>query len=190
MTSYTPYFTLSNIFNDPVLAFPAVGTLPAYTIPTRLTQLDVVTTNATLVEWSSGPVVDQPSNNAVGGNSWGEGVNQLPKLVMAGWIDTPAVEIEVPGMVGTAEVPGIIQDGFRMTYAEIIAMFYEGRTSTYNDYSSVTPGTYWQKVDPLYFRDPMGRVYNNPRIYTFTATRLEAQPFRTNFNMTLQLVGV
>lgn len=187
MAVFTPYFTQTSVYNSCMLALPASGSVPAMNVPMHLTTLDSVTVNSTLVPWTTGPVLDQPSNTAAGGSTFGLGINELPKLVIAGFIDTPSVVTTIAGQ--PYRVPNVIVDGLRVTYAEVIAMFYEGRTLTYTNSQSPTPGVYWERVDPLWFRDSTGRVYNTPRLYSFTASLIEGLPTRTNFNMTLQLVG-
>lgn len=178
-------FTTTPIFNRPAIRFPAAGTIGEIEIPIHITKLSSQDEGTTVIEVSAGALIDPASNLGSGGMAVSYGADKLSKVVLEGYIDTPATPL---GNLFTS-VPNIIIDGNRVNYAEIIAAYFEGRTST-------NSGGLWQQTYPKWFRDPFGRVYGNAgptgpvrfiRIYDFTAQRIEAVPGRTNITMTLQV---
>lgn len=66
-------------------------------------------------------------------------------------------------------------------YAEILIMMLEGRAN----YGGSDIG--WGRLDPLWYRDPWGRVYNSPRILDFTGSYVVGVPQRTQFTMALKI---
>lgn len=180
-------FTATPIFGRAALRFPGVGTIGEIEIPMHITKLSSQNEGSSVIEVTAGSIIDSTSNLSSGGASVSYGVDTLPKIAIEGFIDTP-VTITVSGGVETA-LPALIIDGFHVTYTEIIAAYYEGRTSTNSSGA-------WVHTLPRWFRDPFGRVYGDRtptgtlqviRIYDFTAARLEAVPGRNTFTMTLQV---
>jgi hypothetical protein len=343
------------IYNQCMLYYPAQAPFGAFGVPLHLTKLDSRNINPTTTQWNAGPLISETSNTAYGGGAIGYGTNQLPKLYIEGWIDSPYTYTPpttftntaptLPsnghwiGSVGTGgyqifstagdylnlptgvteseanvtgrhnwiteaesannnllQVPGnptqgigaciysnaasetvtyqfasawtgyvsvyaysdtgygriqtiqvgayaptsvnltvpqssawvqspvtvaaggsvsitvvetgtgnpviagvffdtgtpVFQTGLYitalappqwLTYPQIMAAYFSGTIGVPNSYNNR-----WATVDPTAYRDPYGRVYNSPRVLTFTAARTEAVPYRHTFTMTL-LIG-
>lgn len=166
----------TNVYNQPALAFkysPDIsipgGPSPVI-VPMTLTVSGVPTAASTPTQVIVTPIV-MPSGLVVGSNVLGDAPINQPRISLEGTMDTPLT------IDGTDHVPAIlVNNTIRITWAEYVVMCMEGRvTSTY---------TRW---DPLWYRDPFGRQYNNPRIVDFTAQYVEAVPGRTSFTMQLKV---
>lgn len=176
--AYRP-FTNTGIYNQCVLALPEAGDYAAREFEMHLTRYDNAAVNSTTVEVASGPMVDMNSSLGFGGNAIAYGVNQLPKLYFEGWFDTPyTVKSKADPMINL----GINVGGQMVNVAQYIAAYFQGTAAVVQAHDT------WSIVDPLWWRDPYGRQYTNPRVLTFTAERVEAVPYRHNFTMTL-LIG-
>ena len=171
MTLTWASFTTTPIYGSPALRLPSSGSIGEIEIPLHLSKLSPQVEGSQAGEITYGMVLDPTSNFGMGGTAVSLGANTLSKITMEGWIDNPLV------ITGNTALPGIVIGGYNLYYVEVIAAYFEGRT---------VPGQ-WGMVFPRWFRDPYGRVYAAPRIYDFTASRIEAVPQRTNFSMTLQV---
>lgn len=162
--------------NAPMISFPMIagmtiagGTPATVEIPLVLTAYTSVTRVPTTGLIGTIPIIDD--NFAYGGQTVSVGNIQLPKVSMEGHIDTPVTDS------GGWQLPNIVLSGRNLTYADLIAMYLEGRASAVG----------WRRIDPLWFRDPYGRTYNSPFIMDFTATYVEAVPGRNNFTLQLKV---
>lgn len=109
------------------------------------------------------------------------GVIELTKVTLEGEIDTPCT------LSGTYNVPTLTfeaEDIIRFTYGELIQAATDGSLQTGDTY---TPIGNWKRRDPLWFRDPFGRVYNSPRVLSFEASLVEQVPGRNTFSMTMKV---
>lgn len=165
-------FTTTPIFRRAALRFPASGTqaqneiplvLDDYKPPTRTPQTNVVT---------SIPHIES-ANTVYGGTFRSTGSSALNKITMSGYIETPT---QKTGDTTPYATPLLKVDNKAYTYADLIAMYIEGRLAGNRT-----------KVNPLWFRDPFGRVFTNPTIFDFTANYVEAVPGRTTFTMVLKV---
>lgn len=146
--------------NDPNVVIPLI--LTQYTSPNSGSKVGTIST------LPSTDVYD-PSNSAYGGLRVAEGGSELSKINLAGTIDTPAI------IGNTLALPYPSTGGVNATYGDLIAMYTEGRSNN------------WNRVDPLWYRDPYGRMYYTPRILTYQASYIEGVPTRLNFTMTLAI---
>lgn len=178
---YAP-FTSTPIYNQCAILLPPAGPFAYTAIPLHLTKMDNQSVTSTTVEWASGPVMDLASNTSSGGNAIGYGVNQLPRLAIEGWMDTPYT-VPTTGEDPPA-IPGVTIGGVIYNNPQILASYFDGRVLA----GTTQPLGPWIRVDPIWYRDPYGRCYATPRLLAFTATRIEAVPYRHNFTMSL-LVG-
>lgn len=173
-------------YDAPALAYPQISgiTVPAnlppdvananIVIPLLITTYSGPTRAPSVNQVPLLPLIDPKSNLAYGGNTLSLGVNQLAKIKMEGTIDTPGVETTVAGEPRKLNISSITAGTTKLTYGDLIALCLEGRVSaTYSRY------------DPIWFRDPFGRYYNNPRILDYQANYVEAVPNRTTFSITL-----
>lgn len=171
--------TQTSIYNQPVLNFAAIsglnvnGNTGAFSIPLVLTNITGASRKP-----KTNPVGVMPimyGTTSFGGQTLAQGPSEAAKMLLEGFIDTPTITV-VGTMTG--QLPNIVATGgVYLTYAEVIAMCFEGRANPVNGF--------WSKTDPIYFRDPYGRQYNSPGIIDFTSSYVEAVPGRTNFTMTL-----
>lgn len=171
---------VSPTYNSPQLVYPAIGANPALTIPLHITDYKVSTRNAKMNPITGLPLLHPLSNNAVRGVQIGAGTMELPKIVLAGHIDTPSETI------GVYRLPSFKWRGqvqvLRITYGDFIAMCMEGRANQFDT-------AIFSIIDPTHFRDPFGRMYYLPRVTSFTGSYLEGVPCRQNFQMTLNLTA-
>lgn len=114
------------------------------------------------------------TNLSYGGTTISEGNVELPKMQIEGTIDTPTED------AGKYRVSSVMLGGFRITYAEFILKCFEGTASTPT----------WRKIEPLRYRDPYGRIFENPRILDFSGNFVEAVPGRTAFSLQLQTINI
>jgi hypothetical protein len=116
-----------------------------------------------------------PEGLSYGGQVVTYGPHTLPRVVIEGFMDTPC------SRVGEYLTPQLIDtSGIRYTYAEVITMMLEGR-------ANYLVGGGWERLDPLWFRDPWGRLYLAPRILDFTSNYVEGIPERNQFTLTLKI---
>lgn len=116
-----------------------------------------------------------PKGLAFGGQIVGHPAHILPRISIEGFIDTPCTQ------QGEYFLPTIVDTmGIKYTYAEVIAMMLEGRANS-------DPAYGWERLDPLWYRDPWGRIYGGPRILDFSATYVEGVPERNQFTMVLKV---
>lgn len=173
------YTINTDITDSSQLVFPDISGLLlggfAYTpvvVPLTLTSYAPATRNAKVNEVGVLPIIT-PDNMAYSANTLLLGGTELPKITFEGFMDTPTVDFN------GWQLPELTLNEIRYTYADLIAMYVEGRAAQ-------TP-TGYGRVDPLSFRDPYGRVYDNPRILDFSASYVESVPGRNNFSMTLKV---
>lgn len=164
--------------NAPALAYPkAAGfTFPANLSPDTgdsnlvirmtLTTLGVVTRKAKVNVVQSSPILS--GSLAYGASTISQGAMEVPKLQVEGFIDTPSTTT-------TPILPQLTAGSINYSYAEYIAMCWDGSAGN------------WNRIDPAWFRDPYGRVYANPQVFDFTASYVEGIPGRTNFTMVLAI---
>lgn len=195
-------FTATPIYNKPALRYPQSGSIGEIEIPIHITKLTSQSEGSKVTEVAGGAMLDLASNLASGGMAVSYGANELPKIVLEGFIDTPfstsifngqlypagSVFPGVPTypsqpLFGTSVANAYSVDGNPLTYGEVVAAYFEGRTSLANTYFDVP----WQGISPRWFRDSYGRVYTNPRVIALTLQRIEAVPNRVQFTMTLQV---
>lgn len=162
--------------NRPQIVFPAITGLlvsgavaSPLTIPMTVTSYVPPKRNAKTELITSIPLLHTGSNLSYGGTTVAEGNVETAKISVEGFIDTPTIDS------GNYRLPYITLGGNNLHYADLIIGFIEGRWSVPT----------WQKINPTSFRDPYGRVYNNPRIWDFNATFVEGVPGRTNISLTL-----
>lgn len=112
---------------------------------------------------------------ALGTKTASAGVKELPKITIEGELDTPCTT------VGTFNIPSLkLSDpGPNLVYGQIIQMLTDGELSV--------EGVYHVRKDPAWFRDPLGRIYNNPRVLSFEASYVEQVPGRNTFTMTMKV---
>lgn len=133
------------------------------------------------------PILNPNSSGfSIGGKTLGYGTKELPKLQLEGRIDTPCSNSIVNGEV--LNIPDCKFNGMNVTYADLITAFLEGRANLQTtNLGGVSINNMWTRLNPTWFRDPQGRVYNDPKIISFTASYVEAVPGRVTFSMTLQV---
>lgn len=171
------YDTATTTYSQPEIAFPTISGLtnggvavtPTVYIPLLVTNYVAPTRAASVGTVGVIPIISN-KGLAYGGQAVMTGNLTLPKVKVEGHIDTPLIS-------NTNPLSNIQLNGFRLHYADLIAMYLEGRASAAG----------WERIDPSYFRDPYGRVFNNPRILDFNASYVEAVPGRTNFSLTLKV---
>lgn len=166
------YFPVSD------LTIAGITGTPGYFIPVHITSYTGVSKAPKLGVQNVIPIT-MPDNTSYGGSFVSEGGQELAKLSIDGYIDTPTTNIS------GAQLSSVTVDGLRTTYAELIAMYIEGRAQSPRDANTGTILWGWKRLDPLWFRDPFNRVYSDPRIIDFTAGYVEAVPGRTIFTMKL-----
>lgn len=129
----------------------------------------------------AGTILDPGSDQAFGGTFASHGTRELTKLSIDGEIDTPMTLLNdwrVPALY--IENPADEEDeSNRITYGELIAYYLSGQLNVADNN--------WGVQNPSWFRDPFGRVYNNPRVLDYTANYVEAVPGRTTFNMVMKI---
>lgn len=163
----------------PAIAFPIVPGFSLPAVPAPDTFVSAAVFQMTVTEYTppnskSGvniittiPIVN--SDTMYGGISLSDAAQQLRKVTITGYFDTPTVQS------GNWRVPDVVDgSGNRYTYAEYMILCNEGRVTQ--------P---WKRVHPLWFRDPHGRVYTSPKVLDFSANYTEGVPGRTNFQLTL-----
>lgn len=170
----------------PALAYPKVAgiTAPANKVPDNtdpnivirltLTSYSVRSRRSKVSITQSLPLTDIYDGTTWGGTAVADGPQELPKTTLAGHIDTP---------LDADNLPTVMAGTQHMSYAEFIIACLDGRAGSF----MWGDARVWKTIQPVWFRDPYGRVYFNPRVFDFTATFLEAVPGRTNFTMTLVL---
>ena len=169
-------FTTTPIFNQPAIAYPAIGTeQTAIVIPMRVFQYIGLKRDRKLAPMGVIPSVNPKTNVATGGTFITGGTMELPKLTISGQLDTPVAAATTRSQFAT---PTLTYFSQRVTYADIIAGCLEGRV-TNTDGSS---------IDPLWFRDPFGKVFTGIKVLRFDAKYVERVPGRQTFNLGL-LVG-
>lgn len=164
------YDAQTGVYNKPALGFQPIGgvQVPSWECPMILTTFSPPSRKPKVNVITTVPII-RPSGFAAGGQAVTVAPNEFLKVSMEGFIDTPTVDY------GEYRLPNILVDGVRVTWLDFIVMGVEGRLN------------YWDRYDPTYFRDPYGRVYNNPRIMDIAGTYVEQVPGRTNFSMTLKV---
>lgn len=137
-------------------------------IPLRLKSYTPPSVKMAVDTYGSVPEAQLPNKAAY------EGIVELPKATMEGEIETPCVAL------GQNFVPDVIVDDIRYTWGGLIALLFEQEKLDGS-------GFYTDRVDPLWFRDPFGRIYTNPQIIAFEAAFVEQVPGRNTFSMTLKV---
>lgn len=175
----------TSVYNAPALCIPAISglTVPGNVAPDTGAPGQVVYLHLTsygginaeqINEVTTLPILTVPGLS-YGGQFAAYAPLVLPRITLEGYIDTPCTQS------GEYFLPNVHDSGgIKYMYGEIIAMMMEGR-------ANVGAGGEWQRLDPLWFRDPWGRVYNTPRILDFTGTYVEGVPERTQFSMALKV---
>lgn len=134
-------------------------TIEQYTAPNAKSNVNVITAM---------PVAT--NNFSFGGSALGHGALQLPTLTVGGFMEAPTVASS-----SNMRVPDVVVDGVRLTYADLVIMYWEGRAGN------------WSRIDPVFFRDSYGRQFLAPTIMDFTASYVEGVPGRTSFTLQLQV---
>lgn len=175
----------------PALAFDAITGISGYTnqypdasstdivIPLRLKSFNSPQAKTSVNTADFIPIMSKDGASPFGAQTVLHGIKEFPKAVMDGYIDTPCEEVGdfyLPLIKDTNVSPNI-----RLMYSDLIAAITEGRMFI-NDNSDK-----WQAKKPLWFRDPFGRVYNEPRIIDFNSSYAEQYPCRATFDLTLVL---
>lgn len=166
------FTTATPVYSAPILRYAATGSYGPIEIPLIITEYKVPTRSAKTTTTTALPLINTSNTFNYGGSKILQGASDLPKLQIAGTVDTPSVD------VGGAQLPNIFRGSNRVFYGEIIVMNAEGRGSS---------ATTLTRVDPEYFIDPYGRVFNSPRLLEYTFSWVEGAPFRQNFNITMLL---
>jgi hypothetical protein len=171
------YDVQTTIYDKPVLAYnPVPGVvnggnfeipllITAYTPPTRKPKVNIVTTI---------PIVNPLTGHASGGSTISTGSTEFPVVTMEGHIDTPTTLV-TDDYGAQIQRPNLYVAGIYCTWFDFISMCVDGRINSYDRY------------DPIWFRDPYGRQFNNPRILDLSGSYVEAVPARTQFNLTLRV---
>lgn len=176
----TEHDVQTSIYNKPVLAYPtfaglSIGT--SFEIPLVITTYSPPNSKNTMNNIAVLPI--QGSGGfAYGGSAVGQGGSTNPSLVVDGFCDTPTA----PSTGSSGEsvmISTVTVNGIPHLYSEIIAMCLEGR--------ALGTADGWDGLNPLYFRDPYGRQFNNPRIIDFSASYVEAIPGRSNVSITMKV---
>lgn len=176
-------FTQTTTYDSPALAYTPLsgvsvpGSPSPYVIDLTLTEYHPPIEKSSVNTVSQMPII-QSSNFAYAGVAVAEGGTELAKVTCGGHIDTPMVDAaeNYAGYTGAVRVPNITINGFKATWADFIIMCIEGRVSAD-----------WNSYHPLWFRDPYGRQFNNPRILDFNASFVEQVPGRVNFSLTMKV---
>lgn len=158
----------------PANQFPDTADVTNIIVPLHVRSFDLPQSKSQVNVVDVMPIINPHTGQSFGGKRVFHGSKDLPKLTMEGFIDTPCT------VSGTFDIPQVIIGGSNMTYADLISHINSGQLS-------ITSDGEWVRSDPLWFRDPYGRVYNKPRIYDFSGTYVEQVPGRTNFNMVMMV---
>lgn len=158
-------------------------------IPIRLTTYSGPQTKQQLGSIDVMPIFNPNDGGyAVGGKTLSYGQSELTKIQMEGYIETPCTETTVSGEKLNIPTPKF--NSMNVTYADLIAAYTEGRANvTSVNAGGVILNNMWVRTNPTWFRDPFGKVYNNPKVINFTASYVESIPGRTTFTMQLQVMA-
>lgn len=164
--------TQTSFYNDPILQFPGsssivlqgVAQTGTFTVP-----LTLVAYSPAMPTFTHGQATMIPIDGGIGAGVALTPSIGLTQVRMEGFIDTPMAES------ADLYLSSLTLDGFRQTYADIVAAYWEGRMAG------------WQRIQPTLFRDPYGRQFDNPVIMDFQASYIEAAPQRTNFTLVLKV---
>lgn len=153
---------------------PVTGESAEVIVPLRIKNYTPPIAKSSIQTVETGYIMSPTDGNVFGGKATSFSVQELPKAVMDGEIDTPIdSETNLPSIQ-------IEADDTPITYGELIALYTEGALQ-------VQSTGIWKRVDPLWFRDPYGRIYENPKILDYTASFVEQVPGRLNFSLTLKV---
>lgn len=178
--------TESTTYNQPVLRYP---TVTGVTVPGGLFEVPLLVTSYMPPDYKliTNNIAVMPAiysdGTAISTSAVSRGASSLPRVTLEGTIDSPMTTSNATDTTGTSAdtlnfmVPTILIGSYKATWTEFIVACMEGRAAT----------TGYGRVDPLWFRDSFGRVYNNPRILDFSASYVEAVPGRTTFSMVLKV---
>lgn len=164
----------------PAIAFPTISGISLPSVPAPDTSSTDAVFQMTVTDYTPpggktgiNTVVTIPIVNGdtmYGGVALMDSAQELRKATVSGFFDTPTTASS------TWQLPNVVvtSTGAHITYADYIILCNEGRATV--------P---WKRIDPLWFRDPHGRVYTNPRVLDFSASYTEGVPGRVNFQLTL-----
>lgn len=179
------YPSLSNV-SHPGNVTPDTGD-SGLVIPLRLTSYSGLTSKPTTSSVDIIPIINPNDGGfAIGGKTISYSSMELPKIHIEGYADTPCTATTVSGEL--LNIPQAIFNSMNVTYADLITAYMEGRANlqTVNT-GGITLDNMWTRTNPTWFRDPFGRVYNNPKVISFNASYVEQYPGRTTFQMILQV---
>lgn len=160
------------IYDKAALRYPAVSSYGQLEIPMRLTSFKPVSRKIEL-KVTDVPFRIDPNPNTVNYPSFMETAAAVPLLEIEGYMDTP-----IGPVANNFATPLLYRRGFPMMYGDFIAQSFSGDLS----------GTSLkERVEPLWFRDPYGRYYSNPRVQDFSCSYVEAVPQRQQFSLTLRM---
>lgn len=160
------------IYEQAALRYPAAGSYGQLEIPMRLTSFKPVSRKVEL-RVTEVPFRVDPNPNTIGYPSFTEAAESIPLLEFEGYMDTPLGNIS-----GSFATPLLYRGGYPITYGDFIAQSFSGELS----------GTSLrERVEPLWFRDPYGRYYSNPKVQDFNCSYVEAVPQRQQFSLVLRL---
>lgn len=165
----------SGVYDQPALIYPALagvtvnGAGGPFTIPISMTAYTPVSRRPKLTPVTTLPILS--GNYNYGGTTQAESSLEIAKLSFDGTIDTPCID------ESQWRVSNLLVNGVRITYAELIIMCMEGRVNTGNGH--------WNVTNPTLFRDPYGRVWNNPQVIDVQASFVESVPGRNQVSIQL-----
>lgn len=159
----------------PEIAAPTVGGLVE--IPLRLQTYSAPDVKPTLTQVTSLPLYNEGTSFQYGSGTLSTAASQLPRIQLEGYIDTPLTN------VGGVNLPTLsytqISTTVRITFVQFMIMCFEGTAP-----ASVFG---WAKWDPIWFRDPYGRIYSNPKVLDLNGAYVEAIPGRNTFSISLKV---
>lgn len=167
-TTSVPANTGPDAGNTSELVIPMV--LTTYAAPIRTPKINTIGVVPMQTTYSG-------ANTSWGGTILAEGPSQLPRIQLEGHIDTPR-ETD-----GDYEISALKIEDIRYSFPDYIATLWEGRGAFFASLG------YWQKIEPLWFRDPYGRKFTNLKIIDFNASYIEGVPQRNSFSMQLMVPG-
>ena len=164
------------------ICFPAVAssTSEDLVIPLRVTSYQGVSRQRTVSQKQTIGRLTLSSNNRVGGNFIGVGKMNFATLSISGEMDSPIAQFGIYA-TPTLRYPTNNSNSYQVTYADIIAACIEGRVYDADN------SNFYESIQPLWFRDPFGRVFTKVKIRAFSAAFVEMAPGRQSFSMTLEV---
>lgn len=170
------YYTFTKVVNAAIFRYPAEGSYPQLDIPITVLTMSVPAATFSLSSRSGIAIVNTTSqqNNAVGVFLPAEEPQNLPRMTIGGFIETPCTGPNGAGMYTSS----VTRDGNAVTYADIMVANMEGRG---------TADSSLRAIHPTFFRDDLGRQFDFPRVVDVKAEFVAGRPFRQNVTITFQL---